>query len=297
MSDKMAVALTDNGGFRVYAAVTTDLVKEAAEIHKCFPVASAALGRTLTATSVMGAMLKEEDASVTVQFKGDGPLGTVLTVGNYKGEVKGYIENPQVNLPLNQKGKLDVGGGIGRGYLNVVRDGGKNGGQYTGQVELVSGEIAEDLTYYYATSEQIPTAMSLGVIVDVDNVPKAAGGYVIQMMPGKDPDDEKIITEIEKNMANLPPVSKMVENGMTPEEMIKAVLGDVKFAVLKELTPKYKCDCSNERVERALISIGRKDLQSIIDDNNGTEVDCHFCNKVYKFTTEQLKELLKSCKH
>jgi len=296
MSDKIAVALTDNGGFRIYAAVTTELVREAAKGHKCLPVASAALGRTLTATAIMGAMMKEDDATVTVQVKGDGPLGTVLTVGNSRAEVKGYIQNPAVILPLNSKGKLDVGGGIGKGYLSVVRDNGKNGGQYTGQVELVSGEIAEDLTYYYATSEQIPTAMALGVLVDVDNIPKCAGGYVIQMMPGHDPDDEKIITEIENNIASLPSVSKMVEMGYSPEDIIAAVMGSVKFGILNEKTPSYKCDCSTARVERALVSIGKKDLQSIIDDGKGTEVDCHFCNKTYKFTTDELKELLKSCK-
>lgn len=297
MSDIITTALTDNGGFRIYAAVTTDLVREASAIHSCSPVASAALGRTLTAVSIMGAMLKDDGASVTVQLKGDGPLGTIVAVGNAKSEVKGWIENPGVMLPLNSKGKLDVGGGVGKGFLSVVRDVGGGKAPYTGQVELVSGEIAEDLTYYYAVSEQIPTAMALGVIVDTDNAPKCAGGYVIQMMPGKDPDDEKIITRIENSMSSLPPVSKMIEQGMTTQDIISAVLGDIKYGVLSETTPRYKCDCSRNRVERALISIGTKDLQSIIDDDKGTEVDCHFCGKKYSFTTDELKKLLSLCKH
>ena len=161
----------------------------------------------------------------------------------------------------------------------------------------MSDEIAEDLTYYYAVSEQIPTAMALGVIVDTDNAPKCAGGYVIQMMPGKDPDDEKIITRIENSMSSLPPVSKMIEQGMTTQDIISVVLGDIKYGVLSETTPRYKCDCSRNRVERALISIGTKDLQSIIDDDKGTEVDCHFCGKKYSFTTDELKKLLSLCKH
>lgn len=294
MSDKITVALTDNGGFRIYSAITTDLVNEAQKIHKSYPVATAALGRALTAGAIIGFMGKE-DATVTLQFKGDGPLGTVLVVGNTKAEVKGYVANPFVDLPLNSKGKLDVGGGIGQGYLSVVRD--NNGGTpYTGQVQLVSGEIAEDLTYYYATSEQIPTVIALGVKVNPDNTVKSAGGYVIQMMPGNDPDDEKIITQIENAVATLPSVSTMIENGNSGEEIISALMGDVKFGILNETTPKYKCDCSLKRVERALISIGKKDLQSIIDDGQGTTVDCHFCNKSYSFTTEQLKELSINCK-
>lgn len=293
MSDKITVALTDNGGFRIYSAVTTDLVNKAQSIHNTYPIATAALGRTLTACAIMGFMGKE-DATVTLQFKGDGPLGTMLAVGNTKAEVKGYVANPFVNLPLNSKGKLDVGGAVGRGYLSVVRDN-RNGVPYTGQVELQTGEIAEDLTYYYATSEQVPTVIALGVKVNPDNTVKSAGGYVIQMMPGNDPDDEKIITQIENAVATLPSVSTMIENGSDGEDIIAKLMGEVKFGILNEIEPKYNCDCSKQRVERALVSIGKKDLQSIIDDDKGTTVECHFCNKSYSFTTDDLNELLLRC--
>ena len=296
MNDKIAVALTDNAAMRIYAAVTTEVAAEAQKIHKTLPLGTAALGRTLTAGALMGAMQKDENVSLTVQFKGDGPLGTVVVVADSKSNVRGYVQNPQADLPLRPDGKIDVGNGIGKnGYLSVIRDLGKGTQPYIGQVEITTGEVAEDLTYYYATSEQIPTAISLGVLVDKDYTVKAAGGYVIQMMPGWSPDDEQLITAIEKRLGEIPPVSTMVDKGYTPEEIIKEILNDVMpYHILKEETPSYKCNCSRKRVEAALISIGKKDLSSLLEDN-GTEVNCNFCDKIYKFSTQDIEELLKKC--
>lgn len=296
MNDKIAVALTDNAAMRIYAAVTTDLAAEAQKIHKTLPLATAALGRTLTAGALMGAMQKDEDVSLTIQFKGNGPLGTLVVVADSKSRVRGYVQNPQADLPLRPDGKIDVGNGIGKsGYLSVIRDLGKGTQPYIGQVEITTGEIAEDLTYYYATSEQTPTAMSLGVLVDRDYTVKAAGGYVIQMMPGWSPEDEQIISAIEKRLGEIPPVSTMVDKGYSPEEIIGELFGEeIPYHILKEETPEYKCNCSKKKVEAALISIGKKDLSSLLEDN-GTEVNCNFCDKIYKFSTQDIEELIKKC--
>lgn len=296
MKDKIAVAITDNAAMRIYAAVSTNLAAEAQRIHQTLPLATAALGRTLTAGALMGAMQKDENVSITIQFKGNGPLGTLVVVADSKSRVRGYVQNPQADLPLRPDGKIDVGNGIGKnGYLNVIRDLGQGAQPYVGQVEITTGEIAEDLTYYYATSEQTPTAISLGVLVDRDYTVKASGGYVIQMMPGWSPEDEKMISAIEKRLGEIPSVSTMVDNGLTPEEIIKEILGDeIPYHILKEETPEYKCNCSKSRVEKALISIGKKDLTSLLEDN-GTEVNCNFCDKIYKFTTQDIEELIEKC--
>ena len=295
MSDKIAVALTDNAAMRIYAAVTTDIAAEAQRIHKTLPLATAALGRTLTAGALMGAMQKDENVSITIQFKGNGPLGTVLVVADSSSNVRGYVQNPHADLPLRPDGKIDVGNGIGKnGYLSVIRDLGQGTQPYIGQVEITTGEVAEDLTYYYATSEQTPTAISLGVLVDRDYTVKAAGGYVIQMMPGWSPEDEQIISAIEKRLGEIPSVSTMVDKGYSPEDIIKEILVDIPYHILKEETPEYKCNCSRKRVESALISIGKKDLNSLLEDN-GTEVNCNFCDKIYKFTTPDIEELIKKC--
>ena len=295
MSDKIAVALTDNAAMRIYAAVTTDIAAEAQRIHNTLPLATAALGRTLTAGALMGAMQKDENVSITIQFKGNGPLGTVLVVADSSSKVRGYVQNPHADLPLRADGKIDVGNGIGKnGYLSVIRDLGQGTQPYVGQVEITTGEVAEDLTYYYATSEQTPTAISLGVLVDRDYTVKAAGGYVIQMMPGWSPEDEQIISAIEKRLGEIPSVSTMVDKGYSPEDIIKEILVDIPYHILKEETPEYKCNCSKARVESALISIGKKDLNSLLEDN-GTEVNCNFCDKIYKFTTQDIEELIKKC--
>ena len=243
----------------------------------------------------MGAMQKDENVSITIQFKGNGPLGTVLVVADSSSKVRGYVQNPHADLPLRADGKIDVGNGIGKnGYLSVIRDLGQGTQPYIGQVEITTGEVAEDLTYYYATSEQTPTAISLGVLVDRDYTVKAAGGYVIQMMPGWSPEDEQIISAIEKRLGEIPSVSTMVDKGYSPEDIIKEILVDIPYHILKEETPEYKCNCSKARVESALISIGKKDLNSLLEDN-GTEVNCNFCDKIYKFTTQDIEELIKKC--
>jgi len=295
MEDKISIALTNDGALRVYAAVTTSLVSEAQRLHNSYPIATAALGRTLTAAAMMGAMLKNDAGSITVQFKGDGPLGTILAVTTANSEVRGYVANPDVELPLKQNGKLDVGTGVGKnGFLNVVRDSGV-GQPYTGQVELATGEIAEDLTYYYAISEQIPTAMALGVLVDVDLSAKAAGGFMIQLMPGTGLDDENIIDTIEAHLKTIPSVSEMIDSGIDAEGIIEKIMGELEYNILDERTPTYKCNCSTARVEGALISIGASDLQSLIDEQNGTTVDCSFCDRKYVFSANDIENLLKKC--
>lgn len=296
MHDSLAVAITNNAAMRIYAAVTTGLAAEAQRIHHTYPVATAALGRVLTAGTMMGAMLKEDDASVTIQFKGDGPLGTILAVADAKSCIRGYVSNPDVELASRADGKLDVGRGVGKnGYLSVVRSAG-DGIPYTGQVELVSGEIAEDLTAYYAISEQIPTAVALGVLVNTDGSVRAAGGYMLQMMPGYDPDDERLISLVERQMKELPPVSALVEQGYTPTQMIERLLGGEPYNILKSLTPAYRCRCSKQRVEAALVSIGRKELQALCDEQAGTEVNCSFCDQTYRFSKADLEQLILKCK-
>lgn len=297
MKDSLVVALTDNGALRMYAAVTTEVVREAEKIHKSTPLATAALGRTLTAGTLIGAMQKDENTSITIQFKGDGPLGAIVVVTNSKSEVRGYVQNPTADLPLRVDGKIDVGSGVGKnGYLSIIRDMGKGTQPYIGQVEITTGEIAEDLTYYYATSEQTPTAISLGVLVERDYSVRASGGFVIQMMPGWSPDDEKMISIIEKRLSEIKPISTLVDEGMSASDIAKEVLGDeIKYHILNEVNPIYKCNCSKQRVEGALISIGKKDLQSLTEDENGTEVNCNFCDKVYRFSKNDIEKLLEKC--
>ena len=296
MNDSLACALTDNAALRIYAASTTSIVREAQRIHRTLPLGTAALGRTLTAGAMMGAMQKDDDVSITIQFKGYGPLGTLVVVANSKSEVRGYVQNPAADLPLRADGKIDVGNGIGKnGYLSVIRDISGNARPYIGQVEIATGEVAEDLTYYYAASEQTPTAISLGVLVDRNFTPKAAGGFVIQMMPGWSPDDEKIISAIEKKISEIKPVSTLVAEGCGAVDIIGEVIGGIApYHILSETVPLYKCNCSRKRVEGALVSIGKKDLSSLLEDG-GTKVNCNFCDKVYKFTAKDISELLKKC--
>lgn len=283
-----------DGAIRVFSIVSTDLVSRAQQIHHSYPVATAALGRLLTGAAMMGAAgLKSDDDSITVQVKGDGPLGNIVAVTDCNAHVRGYVANPFVDRPLNDKGKLDVGGGVGKGYLNVVRDLGLKE-PYIGQVPLVSGEIAEDLTYYYAKSEQIPTCVALGVLVDTDNSAIAAGGFMIQMMPGS---TDEMADRLEKIINELPPVTTLIHDGMTAEDLFFKVTEG--FDMLMDnniIEPKYECKCSKERMEKALISIGKDELQAIIDEQGEAELTCHFCDNKYKFSKDELTELLKSAK-
>lgn len=294
--DNIAIAITNDGALRMYAAITTDMVRQAQKMHNSYPVATAALGRTLTGAAMMGAMLKNPNGSITIQIKGDGPLGLVLAVTDADSNVRGYASNPDVDLPLRKDGKLDVGGGVGReGYLNVIYDQGE-GEPYSGMVNLVSGEIAEDLTAYYAESEQTPTAIGLGVLVGVTGVPEVAGGFMVQLMPGKGPDDDKILTKIEENIRNMPSITKMISSGLSTDEIIATVLEGLEHNVLEHRQTSYRCNCSVQRVEGALVSIGSKDLQSLIDEGGQTEVNCSFCDKKYSFDTAQLQVLLRKSK-
>ena len=285
---KLIRCITSDGEVMATAVDTTDIVGRAEEIHKTSAVCTAALGRLLTAGAMMGNMLKGKDDSITLRINGDGPTGSVIVVSDFNGDVRGYIQNPVVEIPLNSKGKLDVGGAVGKnGLLYVLKDLGLKE-PFSGSVPLVSGEIAEDITSYYALSEQIPTA--LGVLVNPDLTVKAAGGYIIQLLPAA---SDATIDKLEKSITELKSVTAMLDSGMSPEEIIRLALKDFDVEVLYSQDIEYKCNCSKDRVSKALISLGREELEEMAQDENGTEVNCHFCDKVYKFTKDDLKKLIK----
>lgn len=288
MSDKIIRAIAANNQIRVFSADTKVMVDMARSVHNTTPVATAALGRLMTAASMMGMMLKGEKDLLTLQIRGSGPLGGIVVTGNSKAEVKGYVYHPDVELPLNDKGKLDVSGALGIGILDVIKDIGLKR-PYIGQTHLVSGEIAEDLTYYFANSEQIPSVVALGVLVDRDYSVKQSGGFIIQLMPNT---QDEIIDKLERNIKKMPSVTTLLEEGRTAEELIKIALGDLDYSIYEEIEPKFSCNCSRDRVEKALISVGRKDIQEMIDDGEEIEMNCHFCNKSYKFTINDLEEIL-----
>lgn len=288
MSDTLLRAIARDAGIQICAASTTKLVERAHEIHNTTPLATAALGRTLTATAIMGSQLKVEDGSVTVQIKGNGPLGAIVCVGDSDGYVRGYLQDPAVDLPLRADGKLNVGGGVGRGYLMVIKDIGLRD-PITGTVALVNGEIAEDLTRYFAESEQIPSACALGVLVDTDCSVKCAGGWLVQLMPGvKDSDIDKL----EANLAKLESMTAMLDKGMSLEDIIRAVLDGFEVDFLQTSEIGYRCACSREKVERALISMGKTELCKMAEEQENSEVTCQFCDKIYRFSRAELQELL-----
>lgn len=291
--DKLIRATAQNGDVRIIGAITTDLVQEASKIHNCTPTAAATLGRMLTAGSLMGALLKNTSDSLTIQISGKGEANGVIVTAHSDSSVKGYIGNPEVDLPLNSIGKLDVGGAIGKdGFLKVIRDMGLKE-PYIGQVPIQTGEIGDDLAFYFTVSEQTPSAVALGVLVDTDHSIKAAGGFIIQMMPGV----SEFITDIVSfRLQEIPSVTSMISEGMDIESILKYIFEDMGLKIHEEIKPEYKCDCSRERVERALISIGRKDLQELYEDGKSEEILCHFCNEAYVFTNEDIKELLQSLK-
>lgn len=277
-----------NGKIRFFAAVTTSLVNDAQNIHKTSPVVSAAFGRTLTATAMMGTMLKGEKETISIQLRGDGPLEGVVAVGNSKGEVRGYVLNNLVDLPLKPNGKLDVGGAIGNGHLTVVRDLGLRE-PYVGRVELQTGEVADDLTYYFASSEQVPSVVALGVLVDRDYSIRAAGGYIIQLMPDATEED---IVKIENNISDIPSVTNMMESGMGPEDIIAKVLSGFETKVTESICPEYRCICSKETIKKALISVGRQELEDILEKDGKAEMTCYYCNKSYTVSGEEIAEML-----
>ena len=294
MKDYIVRAAAKDGSVRAFCAVTTNLVNEAQKIHSLYPVASAALGRLLTASAMMGAMLKSDDDLITLQITGNGPIGRVLATADCHSDVKGYVGNPAVDLPKNAQGKLDVGGAVGTdGYLTVIRDFGLKE-PYVGKVPLVSGEIGDDLTSYFAVSEQIPSVVGLGVLVDVDISIKAAGGFIVQVMPEA---TEDTIEKLEENVKKITSVTKMLEDGMSPEDILNRALDGIDFDITDTIDTKYFCNCSRERVEKALVSVGKDELEDIIKNDKKAEIKCHFCDKVYNFDENDLKILLNKAKN
>ena len=287
MADYLLRATAAQGQIRAFAATTRDVVETARAAHNTSPVATAALGRLLTAGAMMGIMMKGEDDLLTLKIQGDGPIEGLTVTADSKGDVKGYVFNPSVMLPPNAKGKLDVGGALGVGVLSVIRDIGLKE-PYVGQTILVTGEIAEDLTYYFATSEQTPSSVALGLLMNKDNTVRQAGGFILQMMPGA---QEEVISRLENKLKEITSVTQLLDEGKTPEMILDYVLGEFGLEINEKLPTRFYCNCTRERVEKALVSVGRKELQEMIDDGKPVEVNCHFCNKNYTFSVEELKKL------
>lgn len=286
MKDRLVRGTAMDGKVRAFAVRTTELVEELRRRHDTYPTTTAALGRTVTAAAMMGAMLKGEER-LSIQVKGDGPVGQIVADANAKGEVRGYVTNPHVQLPSNSKGKLDVAGAVGTtGFIHVTKDLGMKD-PYRGSVPLISGELGEDFTYYFALSEQTPSAVGLGVLVDTDSSVIVAGGFIIQLLPGL---SDSEIDAIERAVGQLPPVTSLLDQGLEPEEMLRWIVPDVK--VLEEMDITFSCHCSRDRVERTLISLGREELTLLRDEGKETEVVCDFCNEVYTFTRDELDDLL-----
>lgn len=287
MKDYLVKALGYDGQVRAYAVSTTETVGEAQRRHYTWPTASAALGRAMTAGVMMGAMLKGEE-KLTIKIEGGGPIGSILVDSNAKGEVRGYVTNPQTHFDLNEQGKLDVRKAVGTdGLLTVVKDIGLRD-HFSGQVPLVSGELGEDFTYYFATSEQVPSSVGVGVLVNPDNTILAAGGFIIQLMPGT---SDETISKIESRLSNIVPVSKMIQNGLTPEEILTELLGEGNVNILEKVNVEFSCQCSRERISNALISLGHEEIRDIIETDGHAEAQCHFCNETYQFSKEDLEEL------
>ncbi len=292
MSDYIVRATAANSQIRAFAVTSRDLVEEARSRHNLSPVATAALGRLLTAGSMMGSMMKSEKDLLTLQIKCSGPIGGLTVTADSQANVKGYVVNPDVMLPPSDKGKLDVGKALDLGVMNVIKDMGLKE-PYVGQTHLVSGEIAEDLTYYYATSEQVPSSVALGVLMNKDNTVKRAGGFIIQLMPFA---DEEVIDKLEKKIAEITSVTALLDQDMTPEMILDYVLGDFGVEILDKVPTKFDCNCTKERVEKAIVSIGKKEIQEMINDGETIEVNCHFCNTHYNFSIEELKDIIKRSK-
>ena len=292
MSDYIIRAVAANSQIRAYAAVTTEVVETARNAHNTSPVATAALGRLLTGGAMMGVMMKGEKDILTLQIHAGGPLNGITVTADSQGNVKGYVGNPDVCIPANSKGKLDVAGAVGVGFMNVIKDMGLKE-PYVGQVALQTSEIAEDLTYYFATSEQVPSAVGLGVLMNKNNTVRQAGGFIVQLMPFA---EESVISRLEQNVAKISSVTSLLEEGHTPESLLNTVLDGFDVEINDRVPTKFYCNCSKERVEKALISIGRKELNEMIQEGKPIEMNCHFCNTNYTFTVEELKEILRKCK-
>jgi molecular chaperone Hsp33 len=292
MNDYMVRAITQDGFVRIYAALTTQTVEEARTIHQMNPTPSVALGRTLTAAAMMAGTLKDAGSTITIQIKGDGPIGGIIAVTDAHSNVRGYVNNPWFDLPINQRGKFDIAGAVGKGYLNVITDLGLKE-PYIGRVDLVSGEIAEDITFYYAHSEQTPTVTSLGVLVGREGKILNAGGLFIQLMPNC---DEQAISWLEGCIQKMPPVTKLLEKESSLENILKDVLPGKELVFLDTRPVTYRCNCSRERMERNLLSLGLKDLEELAREQEETELVCHFCEKKYLFKRAEIQDMAEALK-
>lgn len=288
MSDYIVRATAADNQIRAFAITSKELVEKARQIHNTSPVATAALGRLLSAGAMMGSMMKGEQDLLTLQIRGDGPLGGITVTADSRAQVKGYVNEPTVLIPTNEKGKLDVSGAIGNGMLQVIRDLGMKE-PYVGQTELQTGEIAEDLTYHFATSEQIPSSVGLGVLLNRDNTVCQAGGFILQLMPYT---EDKVIDTLEKRLAGMHSVTELLDQGLTPEGILEELLGELGLTVNDTVPTGFSCNCSKERVEKAIISIGSKEIREMIQEGKPIEVKCHFCNQAYTFGIEDLKKIL-----
>lgn len=292
MSDYIVRAVAADNQIRAFAITSRELVEKARQIHNTSPVATAALGRSLSAGAMMGAMMKGEQDLLTLQIRGDGPLGGITVTADSRAQVKGYVHEPMVLIPANAKGKLDVSGAVGKGMLQVIRDLGMKE-PYVGQTELQTGEIAEDLTYYFATSEQIPSSVGLGVLLNRNNTVRQAGGFIIQLMPYT---EERVIDALERRLAGISSVTELLNRGLTPEEILEELLGEFGLTVNDTLPTAFSCNCSKERVEKAIVSIGSREIREMIQEGKPIEVKCHFCNQAYTFNIEELKKILSRSK-
>lgn len=292
MSDYLIKALACHDSLRVMTVDTTQMVSEAQKRHYTWPTASAALGRTMTAATMMAAQLKG-DEKITVTIQGGGEIGVIIVNANSKGETRGYVTNPQTHFDLNQHGKLDVARAVGTdGFLSVAKDLGLRE-NFTGRVPLVSGEIGDDFTYYFARSEQVPSAVGVGVLVNPDNTIKASGGFLIQVLPDT---DDAIIGQVEKRLKTIPPISKLIESGQTPDDLLVTLFGDDDVKILEKMPVRFNCTCSKEKLKRAIAGMGKAEIKAMIDEDHGAEAQCHFCRKYYHFSEEELKKLLFSIK-
>ena len=289
MSDYIVRAIAAGGQIRAFAATTKDTVEKARQLHNTSPIATVALGRLLTGGVMMGVTMKNDSDMLTVQIKGNGPIGAMTVTADPKGNVKGFVANPEVMLPLKD-GRLDIAGAVGIGVLSVIKDIGLKE-PYVGDTILITSEIADDLTYYYATSEQIPSSVGLGVLMDKDNTVEQAGGFIIQLMPDA---TEEVIDKLEKRIKEIKSVTHMLENGMTPEKILEYILGGMELEILDTIPTQFYCNCSKERVSKAVMSLGVKDLKEMVDDNKPIEVNCHFCNSHYTFSPQELGQMLEA---
>ena len=286
--DYIIRATAAEGMIRAFAATTRETVETARTLHNTSPIATAALGRLMTGALMMGSDMKNDKDLLTLKINCDGPIGGLLVTADSKGHVKGYVNDPGVMLPPNESGKLDVGGALDLGVLSVIKDIGLKE-PYVGQTILVTGEIAEDLTYYFATSEQVPSTVALGVLMNKDNTVRQAGGFMIQLMPGA---SDEIIDKLEKRIGEISSITSMLDKDMSPEDILRFVLGEFDLKINDSMPCCFECDCTRDRVSQALLSVGKKELQDMIDEGKDIELQCHFCSKKYKFTPEEIREMM-----